>query len=375
MSPSPGASLEDRLRAHYAARAVSEPLPGPPTDEALLRLDRGERAHPLRAVASPVPNRPSWSRRHRGLLAAAAVTVAVLAAGAVVVTEDTGDPVATDPSPVAPAPTPTPTEDSAPDPTPPASEAPLATEPGGPAGPFVAYEGVLGTWDGTRWVQWTPGAPTSGGDFTLVHLDEPLATVAGTSASVPCSPDATPGIDLGLDLPAAARATAPIGVAGVADPRPRPVEVLDPGDSTYAVAVDEAIAGRRITGETPAVRQVVRGDIDGDGVPEELIAAERTVPGGVAAAGVTLENDIAGLFVRRHVGDTTLTTAVDWMSPLVGKSPYPEAYRVAALADLNGDGRMEVVVDLFWYESISTAVYEVRPDGTFTRVLEASCGA
>ncbi len=169
-----------------------------------------------------MPNRPSWARRHRGLLAAAAVTVAVLAAGAVVVTEDTGDRVATDPSPVGPTPTPTPTEDSAPDPTPPAGEAPLATEPRGPAGPFVAYEGVLGTWDGARWVQWTPGAPTSGGDFTLVHLDEPLATVAGTSASVPCSPEATPGIDLGLELPAAARATTPIGVAGVADPRPAP---------------------------------------------------------------------------------------------------------------------------------------------------------
>ncbi len=155
--------------------------------------------------------------------------------------------MATDPSPVGP--TPTPTEDSAPDPTPPASEAPLATEPGGPTGPFVAYEGVLGTWDGTQWVQWTPGAPTSGGDFTLVHLDEPLATVAGTSASVPCSPEATPGIDLGLELPADA-GDDPIGVAGVADPRPVRSR-SSTGDSTYAVAVDEAIAGRRITGETP----------------------------------------------------------------------------------------------------------------------------
>ncbi len=49
-------------------------------------------------------------------------------------------------------------------------------------------------------------------------------------------------------------------------------------------------------------------------------------------------------------------------------------FDLVAVADLNGDGRMEVVIDDAYYEGSSTAVYELAGDGSLVRVIGAGCG-
>ena len=44
------------------------------------------------------------------------------------------------------------------------------------------------------------------------------------------------------------------------------------------------------------------------------------------------------------------------------------------MADLNGDGRMEVVLSQRYYEGSSTVVYEFGDDGRLHQVLSAGCG-
>jgi hypothetical protein len=52
-----------------------------------------------------------------------------------------------------------------------------------------------------------------------------------------------------------------------------------------------------------------------------------------------------------------------------------ERYRILDVADLNGDGRMEVLVHAWYYEGASVIVYTYDDDGELTEVLATGCGA
>jgi hypothetical protein len=58
-----------------------------------------------------------------------------------------------------------------------------------------------------------------------------------------------------------------------------------------------------------------------------------------------------------------------------GTTPFVEVFRVAAIADLNGDDRMELAVDDKYYEGSGTSVHELRPDRTLDEILSVGCGA
>jgi hypothetical protein len=45
------------------------------------------------------------------------------------------------------------------------------------------------------------------------------------------------------------------------------------------------------------------------------------------------------------------------------------------VADVNGDGTLEVALSTQYWESSSTGLLEVGDDGTLGEVLSASCGA
>ena len=368
-------NLEDRLRDHYSDRARREPLPGPSTDDALDALlrndhrlvvvpDGGERRRPL----------AGWARRHQALLAAAAaVLTIVVVAGAIAAARDERAPVSTDPRPdttTSPTPSTTSTTD-----TPSTSEATPtpgeATAPPPPAGLVVALEGVLGRWDGSQWVGWTLGAePPGGDDYAIVRLDEPISTAPGRVRTRSCGSGGEPSIDLGLAFGEGPYEPAPIGVARVDTPRPRPVEVLDPASGPYQQAAADVAAELGITGPAPTATQAVRGDLDGDGTDEVLVTAERATEDTTSV----VPNDVAIVFLRRADGSSNENVVLDKHYPGLEEAPGTVAFRIAALADLNGDGRMEVVVDVFQYESSGALVYELQPDGAIQQVLFAYCG-
>jgi len=49
-------------------------------------------------------------------------------------------------------------------------------------------------------------------------------------------------------------------------------------------------------------------------------------------------------------------------------------YKIAAVLDLNGDGRLEVIVHSFYYEGGETTIYRCEPD-KIEPVLSVECGA
>jgi hypothetical protein len=56
------------------------------------------------------------------------------------------------------------------------------------------------------------------------------------------------------------------------------------------------------------------------------------------------------------------------------QSVAPNVYNLAAALDLNGDGKLEVIVHSFYYEHGQTTIYRCEPD-KIEAVLSVECGA
>jgi hypothetical protein len=361
-------SIEDRLRAHFDDEARRVPIPGPETDTKLAQARAGVPLGPEHGddLVRRRPRRPA-----RLLAAAAVVAVIALVAGVAMARRDDRGDVSTDPRP--PEPTPT-TEPSPPGTTeaPPATTATTAPPPTPVGtGPIVGRDGILGSWDGRSWVRWTSGDPApSAREYQLVGLFGPPTTVTGNPVVAGCGAIDRPTVDVGIDR-AADASQAGIAVAGAGIVEPRPVEILDPAAEVYRQAAAEVAESLGIVQPDPRVAQVVRADLEGDGSAEVLVMAEQLIE---PSSSMASPGDWSVAFVRRVVGGTVQTSVVESHTTTEHDAPFLSLYRVGAVADLNGDGRLEVVVNQRYYEGSSTSVYEYGTDGTLREVLSAGCG-
>jgi hypothetical protein len=364
--------LEDRLQAHLADVAAKEPSRGPETDAAyeqtLLRI----------AEADDRQDRSTRVTRLPKLVAiAAAVATIALAAGLVVTrVEDSsvrttpGGPDATHSPTTAPSPTTIPT---------PATSAPVSDAAPSALGTptvIVGPSGPVGWWDGRAWKNRFDGVPpVNGGEqYQIVSIEGPIATGVGTWDDG-CGISEEPGSVVNVDLAEDAdwRTPTPMAVTGVATPQPRQAHTLPTIDSQYKATAVQVLAGLGIDDPDPRIAQVVAADLEGDGTLEVIVVAER-LPEDFVGDGRAGDYSIA--FVRRVVDGTVQTKVFQQsVAKLVAEYVYDiESYRIAAIADFNGDGRMEIGGETTAWEAPGTmTVHELRTDGTIPRVLASPC--
>ncbi len=237
----------------------------------------------------------------------------------------------------------------------------------GAAGPIVGPTGVVGWWSGSEWVPRGEGDPPGAGlDYTVVGVDDATGTARGEAVAEDC-PAQQAAHDVAVDL-GGGDGPPPIAVAGVADPRPRPVDVWNPEAPVYQDAAAEVAT--RLGASTPVtVTQLLRTDLDGDGTLEVLVAAEHvTDPEGLSPE----VGDWSVVFLRRVVGDGVATDVLA-SSVVHGSGDRLERIQIAALADLNGDGTMEVALAGRSASGEWTSIQAVGEDGTPREVLRAGC--
>ena len=358
--------LEDRLRAHFAEQAAREQL-GEPDPQAIIdRAQAGPR--PLPAGRRARPGRTARIAVVAGLAAACLLVVAVVATtdrnrdsvdiGNEPSTTESEPGTSVTPTTTPPAPTPT---------TTPTLQVPQTSQ-----GVAVVRLGVLGWWDGQGWVDPEDDAPVpleGGEEYQVTGVGVPdVATVTGPAPELRgCGI----GEVYGVALPSFdAALTAHVAVTGVTDIQPRPVTLLDPAG--YRNEAVTGLAGLGINDSQPTVTQAVRVDLDGNGSDEVLLTVTRSPgPGTPARPG-----DYSVLFVRRVVAGSVEVTSYDQSipDPTIAGPQYVDKVTVGAVADLNGDGRMEVITEHELFEGQSAYAYELDSGGNMTPVLGVSCG-
>jgi hypothetical protein len=157
---------------------------------------------------------------------------------------------------------------------------------------------------------------------------------------------------------------------------PRLPKPIDPQDPANVQIVSDILKGEGIRKPEVKITQAYTVDLDGDGNQEVVIVANRFAKGLGENSGIASQSspgDYTLVLVRKTVGEKVqnifLVKAV-WLKEEGGA--LPRANHISAIADLNGDGLMEIVLFNAYYEGSGSDVVQLKGNKA-TGVLSCSC--
>jgi hypothetical protein len=176
------------------------------------------------------------------------------------------------------------------------------------------------------------------------------------------------------------------GVIAIAAPwnaLPRKPKVTDPTQKAYVDAVREFLETKEIKQPEVKIDNILRVDLDGDGEEEVLISATNyfgepdRVPMRSPAGSYSMvlsRRVVAGKVETQLIVGEFYPKAYPKAKQEEGSFDAPNAYKVIAALDLDGDGNMEVVIHSHYYEGGETTIYRCDPKKV-EALLSVSCGA
>jgi len=164
-----------------------------------------------------------------------------------------------------------------------------------------------------------------------------------------------------------------IGSGAKWNPLPRPLKPISLTDKTYLKIVSDVLRLKGLPKAKAVIEQAVRVDLDGDGIEEVLLTASSY--GGKISPRAEV-NDYSFVLLRKVVAGKAQNIMIS--EEYVKKNVEfgaPNRFEIAAIADLNGDKKMEIVVFGEYYEGSGADVYEVKGNKAVSiKILGAGCG-
>jgi len=170
-----------------------------------------------------------------------------------------------------------------------------------------------------------------------------------------------------------AREGGEVAVDGTWNVTPRRVTRLSAAAAAgYNGAVRQLLAQHGIRVPVVHVTGAMRVDLDGDGTEEVIVSAFRSTGNGSFTVGA---GDYSIVFVRKLVGGVVRTIMLEQeYHPRATGETTTNEYTIAGAWDLDGDGKLEIVVRASYYEGAWTTLYRIR--GTVAQnLVSAGCGA
>jgi hypothetical protein len=173
------------------------------------------------------------------------------------------------------------------------------------------------------------------------------------------------------------------GVIAIAAPwnaLPREPKVIDTTQKVYVEAVRDFLKTKGIEQPKVKIDNILRVDLDGDGEEEVLISAANYFGKADRVPMRSPAGSYSMVLLRRVVAGKVETQVVAGeFHPKAyvskeGSFDAPSIYKVIATLDLDGDGKLEVVVGSDYYEGGDTTIYRCDPKKAET-LLSVACGA
>ena len=176
------------------------------------------------------------------------------------------------------------------------------------------------------------------------------------------------------------------GVIALAAPwnaLPRKPRMADTTQQVYVDAVRDFLKTKGIEQPKVKIDNILRVDLDGNGEDEVLISATNYFskdgrmpmrsPAGSYSM-VLLRRVVAGKVETQLIAGEFHPKAYPKAAQEEGRFDAPNAYKVIATLDLDGDGKMELVVGSNYYEGEEITIYRCDPKKS-EALLSVSCGA
>lgn len=152
---------------------------------------------------------------------------------------------------------------------------------------------------------------------------------------------------------------------------PRALKQIGKTDSTYLKIVGDFLRTKGIAKPAAKISQGYRVDLDGDGTEEVVLAATNYHSGVMPSVKA---GDYSFLLLRKVVGGKAENFLIAGeFYPKAKEFSAPNEFSIQAIADLNGDGRMEIVMHGAYYEGAGSEIYDVS-GAKPKMVLGAGCG-
>lgn len=157
------------------------------------------------------------------------------------------------------------------------------------------------------------------------------------------------------------------------NPMPQPVKDLGADSAVYNKIIAEILASKGLTKSAAKATRILQTDLDGDGTDEVIISAT------VFKRGLTARGDVGDysfILLRKIINGKAknFVLAGDFIKN-IENAGAPAEYKISGAADLNGDGKMEIIVLAHYYEGSWVEVFELNKNGA-SRVeeLKIACG-
>ena len=250
---------------------------------------------------------------------------------------------------------------------------------------IVGVQGVLGWSENGEWIGMGDGSvPAAAGDlYQVIRIgSDAISGVLGAAPQPSCTQNSTISRNVAIDdplftsftslsMPYTEPVTTPIAISTDWDLTPHSIASLGLDSIAYKNIARELLSEFDIDDPDPELTVLVETDLDGDGNVETFFGVERIADSLMFGTA----NDYSLLYMRKVIDGrfTNLLIYGDIENAEYGNGML-NSIRLSAVADLNGNGRMEVVAGLMYYEGSSTFVIEFNDDKeTFTQALYVGC--
>jgi hypothetical protein len=162
-----------------------------------------------------------------------------------------------------------------------------------------------------------------------------------------------------------------IGTEAGWNPVPRIPKTIAPDNALYKKVVTNFLRKKGIVRPVVRIKEAFRVDLEGDGVEEVILSATYYKNGLSSSAAV---GDYSFVILRKSVGKVVTDHLLEG-DFVLKKVTFgaPTENHISAIADLNGDARMEIVLYGFYYEGEFASAYEMK-NGKPVKIKEFEIG-